>query len=252
MLTKIRNTNSISIPTPIAPSVWILTSAPTAVSTGIMLICPEAAPRFIKTHTPIHILWLPPACSTTSWYFHLPPWYETREITTNISLNIANLNEINISSPEFRIWQHLEDHWNETKLHHLTNIPSVPIDKLYKHMISSNGPITPFLSTDGSIDDTASIWTLFSHKGIYITAIGSLIPAGLGIFCCYFFWYWPARLACQPLQSGSMQYTIVDDNVEAAPIYRCESKAGQPIIRPHENHDLHVEWEPTWMESWQK
>ena len=26
----------------------------------------------------------------------------------------------------------------------------------------------------------------------------------LGIFCCYFFWIQPARLACQPLQSGSM------------------------------------------------
>ena len=46
-----------------------------------------------------------------------------------------------------------------------------------------------------------------------------------------------------------MQYTIVDDNVEAAPIYRCDGKAGQPIVRPHENHDLHIEWEPTQMES---
>ena len=51
-----------------------------------------------------------------------------------------------------------------------------------------------------------------------------------------------------PLQSEFMQYTIVDDNVEAAPIYRCVHKAGQPIVRPHENHIMHVEWEPTWME----
>ena len=36
---QIRNTNSVSIPTPIAPNVWILTSASTAVLTGIMLIC---------------------------------------------------------------------------------------------------------------------------------------------------------------------------------------------------------------------
>ena len=46
-----------------------------------------------------------------------------------------------------------------------------------------------------------------------------------------------------------MQYTIVDDNVEAAPIYRCDGKAGQPIVRPHENHDLHMEWAPTQMEN---
>ena len=95
---------------------------------------------------------------------------------------------INISSPEFRIWQHLEDHWKGTQFYHMVNIPSVPIDQLYEHMVSSNGPITPFMSTDESIEDRTSIWTLFCHMDIYVTAIGSLIPAGLGIFCCYFFW----------------------------------------------------------------
>ena len=49
-----------------------------------------------------------------------------------------------------------------------------------------------------------------------------------------------------------MQYTIVDDNVKAAPIYRCDGKAGQPTVRPHENHVLHMEQEPTQTESQQK
>ena len=137
------------------------------------------------------------------------------------------------TAPEFRIWQHLEDHLNRTSLQHLANIPSVPLDDLYKQMITSHRPVNPFLSTDVTTEDTASIWALFSHAGVYVTAIGSLIPPGLGIFCCYFFWCLPARLACQPLQSGSTLYTIVDDNVEAAPIYRCNSKAGQHIVRPH-------------------
>ena len=101
---------------------------------------------------------------------------------------------INISSPEFRIWQHLEDHWNGTQLYHLVNIPSVPIDQLYKHMVSSYASIAPFMATDESIDDTASIRTLFSHRGIYGITIGLLIPAELGIFCFYFFWCQPARL----------------------------------------------------------
>ena len=158
---QIRNTNSVTIPTLIAPNVWILTSAPTAKLTGIMIICPDEPPRFIKTQTPIHILCLQPACSTTSQNFHLPPHHETHELTINISFNTANLNVINISSWEFRKWQHLEDHWNGTQLHHLVNIPSVPIDQLYKYMVSSNGPITPFISSDGSIDNTTSIWTLF-------------------------------------------------------------------------------------------
>ena len=59
-------------------------------------------------------------------------------------------------------------------------------------------------------------------------------------------------LTCQisalPLQLGSMQYTIMDDNVEAAPIYRCDDRAKQPT-RPHEIHGLCMEWEPTWTES---
>ena len=37
-----------------------------------------------------------------------------------------------------------------------------------------------------------------------------------------------------------MQYTNVDDDVEVAPFYMCDSKAKQPT-RSHENHDLHME-----------
>ena len=42
-----------------------------------------------------------------------------------------------------------------------------------------------------------------------------------------------------------MQYTIVDDDVEATPIDRYNGKAGQPIVRPCENHVLHMEEELT-------
>ena len=82
-------------------------------------------------------------------------------------------------------------------------------------------------------------------------AIGLLIPEGLGIFCCYFIWCQPARLACQPIQPVTMHYTIVDDDVEAAPIYRYDGRAKQPT-RPCENHGLHMEQVPTWTESQQK
>ena len=43
------------------------------------------------------------------------------------------------------------------------------------------------MSSDESVGDTVSFWTLFSHTGIYVMAIGSCMPAGLGIICCYFF-----------------------------------------------------------------
>ena len=45
-----------------------------------------------------------------------------------------------------------------------------------------------------------------------------------------------------------MQYTIVDDNVEVAPIYRCEGKATKPT-KPCENHGLAIEHLPTQSES---
>ena len=51
-------------------------------------------------------------------------------------------------SNRVRIWQHLEVHWNRTSLQHLATIPSVPLNDLYKQMITSNRPMTPFLSTD--------------------------------------------------------------------------------------------------------
>ena len=249
---QIRNTHSVTIPTPITSNLWILTSATESNPAGITLIYPNKAPKSIKVAKPIHVLHLPPACSAMSRHFHLPPHYKNHGMRINISLNTGNLNKMNISSPEFWVWQHLENHWNKTQLHKLPDVPKVPVAPLYKDMIDNNGPTLPFNLADKLIDDTASIWTLFSHTGIYIMAIGFLIPAGLGIFCCYFFWCQPAILACQPFQSGSLQHTIVDDDVEAAPIYRGNGTAGQPVIRPHENHDLHMKWETTWMESWQK
>ena len=83
---QIWNANSVSIPMPIAPNVWILTSAPSIVPMGITLICPKEASRFITMQKPIHILQLPLACSTTSQHFHLPPRYETHELSTYLSM----------------------------------------------------------------------------------------------------------------------------------------------------------------------
>ena len=45
-----------------------------------------------------------------------------------------------------------------------------------------------------------------------------------------------------------MQYTIVDDNVEVAPIYRCKGKATKPT-RPCENDGLVIEHLPTQSEN---
>ena len=128
------------------------------------------------------------ACSATSSNSYLPPRCETPNLDANVSINMANLHIINISALDFYIWQHLRNNRSEALLQQLTIIPSIPIHKIYQHMINSTQPIMPFDMDNESTEDTDSIWTLFSHTGIYVTAIGLFIPAGLGLFCYYFFW----------------------------------------------------------------
>ena len=204
---QICKASATNLPTQIAPDVWILTTPVTVLANTMTLICPEKTMETIPIQKPIHILKLPTACSATSPNFYLPPRYET------------------------------------PTLDHLTTIPLIPVHRIYQHLLNSTLPNIPF-NTE-SKEDTDSIWTLFKHLGIYVSAIGLLIPVGIGLFCCYFFLCRPARLAHQPLQPGNMQYTIVDDNVEVAPIYRCSGKKSQPT-RPHENHGLAIECLPTW------
>ena len=88
------------------------------------------------------------------------------------------------SSEYGNIWRTIGTRPSCTKL---ADIPTVPIAHLYKHMITNNRHVILFTISNESADNTASICTLFSHTGIYIMALGSLIPARLGIFCCYFF-----------------------------------------------------------------
>ena len=165
-----------------------LTTPLSTPASTIKLICPEKATETITIRKPIHILRLPMACSATSPNFYLPPRYQTSNLDANASLNMANLHIINISTLDFYIWQYLRDDRSETQLQHLATIPSIPVHKIYQHMINGTQHIMPFDTNNESTEDTDSIWTLFSHTGMYITAMGSLIPAGLGLFCCYFFW----------------------------------------------------------------
>ena len=65
---------------------------------GITLIYPKQAPKSIKVQKPIYVLCLQQVCNATSQHFHLPPHYENHQMMINISLNIANLNTIGISS----------------------------------------------------------------------------------------------------------------------------------------------------------
>ena len=144
-----------------------MTTAPSAATATITLICLGETTQSIEVKRPIHILCLPKAYSATSPSFHLTPHYEGLPFEVNISLDMANLNMINISSVTFCIWQHLEKHQNESQLQHLASIPSVQVGQLYHHMVKGFEHITPF-SPETSTGDTDSIWTLFSHTGVYV------------------------------------------------------------------------------------
>ena len=124
------------------------------------------------------------ACSATSSNFYLPPRYETPTLDVKISLNMANLHMLNISTWDFHIWQHLGSNRSDMQLEHLAIIPSIPVHKIYQHLLNSTIPAMPFNTESTGNHD--SLWTLLSHLEIYISAIGSLIPVGIGLFCCYF------------------------------------------------------------------
>ena len=184
-----RKTSDVNLPTQISPDVWIIMTPLSIPARTIMLICPEKATETITIRKPVHILRLPMACSATSPNYYLPPRYQTSSLDVNVSLNMASLHMVNISALDFHVWQHLRDNRSETQLQHLTTIPSILVHKIYQHIINGTQHIMPFNTNDESTEDTDSIWTLFFlHAGMYVTATGSLIPAGLGLFCCHFFW----------------------------------------------------------------
>ena len=83
---------------------------------------------------------------------------------------MANLQMINISAQCFHIWQHLGNNKSDMQLHDLATIPSIPVHKVYQHLLNSTMQPVPF-NTDPS-EDTDSLWSVFTHPGIYISALG--------------------------------------------------------------------------------
>ena len=173
---QIWKASTTNLPTQITPDVWILTTPLAAPVNTVTLICPEKAMETIIIQKPVHILKLPMTCSATSPNFYLPPTYESLTLDVNISLNMANLHMINILAQDFCIWKHLGNNRSDVQLQHLTTIPLIPVHKIYQHLLNNTLPIMPFDMDKESTEHTGSIWALFFHPEICITATGSLIP----------------------------------------------------------------------------
>ena len=153
---QICKTTATNLPTLIAPDVWILTTLATAQINTMTLICLDIHGNHIYPDTNTHTE------ATYGLQCHLikflpTPMYETPTLDVNISLNMANLYMLNISAQKFHLWQHLGSNRSDMEFYHLTPIPSIPVHKIYQHLLNSTMPVC--LSTQ-------------NHQGI-------LIPSGL-------------------------------------------------------------------------
>ena len=134
---QLHKTTNTALPTQITPDVWILTTQAMAPVNTITQICLEKPMETIAIQQLLHILKLPMACSGTSAHFYLPPRYETPVLNVNISLDMANLQTVIITALHFCVWQHLGNNHNDTQLQHLVTIPSIPVHKVYQHLLNS-------------------------------------------------------------------------------------------------------------------
>ena len=108
----------------------------------------------------------------------------------NISLDTANINTINISTLDFRIWQHFSRNWTPPHLQKLANVPEVPAAQLYRSLVNNSEPIHLFTIKDDD-EDTALIWTILTYTGTYTGTIGMIFVLCIGIYC-FKFWIIPA------------------------------------------------------------
>ena len=49
----------------------------------------------------------------------------------------GNLQAINITTLHFCIWQHMGRNHSETELQHLATLPSIPVHKVYQHLLNN-------------------------------------------------------------------------------------------------------------------
>ena len=222
------------VPVAVTSNLWIIPSNPKTLGSTITIICPAEATSMVPLEQPIQILRLSPACSATSRYFHLPPYYEDHTIMMNISLDAANINAINISTLDFRIWKHFNSDWTSVHLQKLANVPEVPAAQLYKNMINTGEPVHSFPIKDDD-KDPSFIWTFLKHTRTYIGTIGMIFAVCVGIYCFKRFWIRPSSPKHQPYSPACLRHAVVDDDVEVAPMYRSRGMVEELRKTPQES-----------------
>ena len=171
------------IPAAVTSNLWIIPTNSETLGSTITIICPDKATSTVLLKQPFHILRLSSACNATSRYFHLPQHYEDHTMMMNISLDTANINAINISTEDTRIWQHFSGNWTTPHLQILTNVLEVPVAQLYKHMINTSEPVHFFTFNKDDVKDQSLIWTILTHPGTCIGTIGMMFAVCISVYC---------------------------------------------------------------------
>ena len=197
------------VPITVTSNLCSIPSNPKTLGSVITIFCPDKVTSIVPLQQPFHILRLSPACSAISRYFDLPPCYEDHTIMMIASLDTANINAINISTPDLRIWQHFSSNWTPCHLQKLANVPEVPVVQLYKHMINTSEPVNSFPIKD-DYKDQSIIWTFLTHPGTYI---GIIFTVCIGVYSFKRFWIRPATPRFWPYSPVSLQHAIVDNDV---------------------------------------
>ena len=114
-------------------------------------------------------------------------------------------------------------------------------------MINTSEPVHLFTFNKDDDEDPSPKWTILMLPGTYI-GLWYNFAVCIGVYCFKKFWFKPATPRHWPYSPGSSQHAIVDDNVEAAPIYKSVGMGEEPR-RPHKNLVLCIEQETARLES---
>ena len=104
------------VPIAVTSYLWIIPSNLQTQGSTMTIIYPDKTTSTVLLLPPFHISRLSPACSATSNYFHLLPHYEDHFMVMNVSLDTTNINAINISTLDFRMWQYFNRNWTKPLL----------------------------------------------------------------------------------------------------------------------------------------
>ena len=133
-----------------------------------------------------------------------------------VSLDTTNINAVNISTLDFRIWQHFSSNWTSPYLQILTNVPEVPVAQLYKHMINTSEPIHSFMIKDDDLSPSV-IWTILVQPWDIHRDVWYVFAVCIGVYCSKRFWIRPTIHRHQTY-SPTLQHVIMEDDLEVAPI----------------------------------